>query len=257
MSIYEHYRPEERTFVDRVLQWQDEVQERYAPRLTDFLDPREQDMVRQIIGNHPDVGVFFSGGVEGSERQRALLVPPYFEPSHEDFEVTAFEITYPAKFVTLTHPDLLGAMMGLGIKREKFGDIIVNDSLAHLIVAKEIADFVQMNLTQAGKASLSPVEIPLGHIRLPEAVWDEQAGTVTSLRLDTVLAEVYNLSRGKVSTMIEHDRAKLNWKIVSQPAAEVKEGDYLSLRGSGRSKIVSIDGKTKRDKWRITYQIRK
>ncbi|MGA9287164.1 MAG: RNA-binding protein, partial [Anaerobacillus sp.] len=73
MSIYEHYRPEERTFVDRVLQWQDEVQERYAPRLTDFLDPREQDMVKQIIGNHPDVGVSFSGGVEGAERQRALL----------------------------------------------------------------------------------------------------------------------------------------------------------------------------------------
>ncbi|MBF0708370.1 MULTISPECIES: RNA-binding protein [Bacillaceae] len=257
MSIYEHYRPEERTFVDRVLQWQDEVQERYAPRLTDFLDPREQDMVRQIIGNHSDVGVFFSGGVEGSERQRALLVPPYFEPTTEDFEIIAFEITYPAKFVSLTHPDLLGAMMGLGIKREKFGDILVQDSAAHLIVAKEIADFVKMNLTHAGKASISPNEIPLTSVSVVEASWQEQSGTVTSLRLDTVLAEVYNLSRGKVAPMIEHDRAKLNWKIVSQPSAEVKEGDYLSLRGSGRSKIISVDGKTKRDKWRITYQIRK
>ncbi|MGB8002268.1 MAG: RNA-binding protein [Anaerobacillus sp.] len=257
MSIYEHYRPEERTFVDRVLQWQDEVQERYAPRLTDFLDPREQDMVKQIIGNHPDVGVSFSGGVEGAERQRALLVPPYFEVAIEDFELTAFEITYPSKFVSLTHPDLLGAMMGLGVKRGKFGDILVQEGQAQLIVAKEIADYVKMNLNQAGKASISPEEMSLSNVTITKAEWDEQAGTVSSLRLDTVLAEVYNLSRTKVSSMIEHDRAKLNWKVISQTSAEVAAGDYLSLRGFGRSKIISIDGKTKKEKWRITYHIRK
>ncbi|WP_347550419.1 RNA-binding protein [Pseudalkalibacillus hwajinpoensis] len=257
MSIYEHYRPEERTFVDRVLEWQDEVQERYVPKLTDFLDPREQDIVKLIIGNHPDVRLFFSGGVAGTERQRALLVPPYLEVSPEDFELTAFEITYPAKFVSLTHPDLLGAMMGLGLKRDKFGDIIVQESSAHLIVAKEIADFVKMNLNQAGKASISPEEIPLSHVHVHEAKWEEQTGTVSSLRLDAVLAEVYNISRSRVATMIEHERAKLNWKVVNQPSSEVGAGDYLSLRGSGRSKIVSIDGKTKRDKWRITYHIRK
>lgn len=257
MSIYEHFRPEERTFVDRVLQWQDEVHERYAPKLTDFLDPREQDMIKQIIGNHPDVGVSFSGGVDGTERKRALLTPPYIEVSPDDFELTAFEITYPAKFVSLSHPDLLGAMMGLGLKRDKFGDIIVQDSSAQLIVAKEIADFVKMNLTQAGKASISPEEIDLFTIRMNEAEWEEQTGTVSSLRLDTVLAEVYNLSRTKVSNMIEHDRAKLNWKVISQPSSEVAAGDYLSLRSFGRSKIISLDGKTKRDKWRITYQIRK
>lgn len=257
MSIYEHFRPEERTFVDRVLQWQDEVEERYSPRLTDFLDPREQDIVKQVIGNHPDVSVSFSGGVDGAERQRALLLPPYLHANLEDFALVALEITYPAKFVSLSHPDLLGALMGLGLKREKFGDIFVMESRAQLIVAEEVADYIKMNLTQAGKASIAPEAIPLSTIEVPSINWEEQTGTVTSLRLDTVLAEVYNLSRSKVSPMIENERAKLNWKVVNQPAAEVKAGDYLSLRGAGRSKINSIEGKTKKDKWRISYSLRK
>ncbi|WP_270181801.1 YlmH family RNA-binding protein [Alkalihalobacillus sp. CinArs1] len=257
MSIYEHYRPEERTFVDRVLEWQGEVEDRYSPKLTDFLDPREQDIVTQVIGNHPDVSVSFSGGVDGAERQRALLLPPYITATAEDYDIAALDITYPSKFVTLSHPDLLGALMGLGLKREKFGDIFVQDGLAQLIVAKEVADYIKMNLTQAGKASITPEVISPSQINVPPIRWEEQSGTVSSLRLDAVLAEIYNLSRSKVSPMIEHERAKLNWKVVDQPATEVKAGDYLSLRGSGRSKVNSIDGKTKKEKWRITYSKRK
>ncbi|MCA0987997.1 RNA-binding protein [Guptibacillus algicola] len=257
MSIYEHYRAEERNFVDRVLEWQGEVEERYSPKLTDFLDPREQDIVTQIIGNHPEVSVSFSGAVDGAERQRALLLPPYLTATTEDYAVVALEITYPSKFVSLSHPDLLGALMGLGLKREKFGDIYVMDGHAQLIVAEEVAEYIKINLNQAGKASISPEVIPITKVNVPPTRWEEQTGTVSSLRLDAVLAEVYNLSRSKVSPMIEHERAKLNWKVVDQPSTEIKAGDYLSLRGSGRSKINTIDGKTKKGKWRITYSIRK
>lgn len=41
MNIYQHFRPEEREFIDQVLNWKNIVENTYAPKLTDFLDPRE------------------------------------------------------------------------------------------------------------------------------------------------------------------------------------------------------------------------
>ena len=52
MSIYQHFRPEEREFIDQVLNWKEYVENNYAPKLTDFLDPREQQIVKMIIGQH-------------------------------------------------------------------------------------------------------------------------------------------------------------------------------------------------------------
>ncbi len=50
MSIYQHFRPEEKEFIDQVLNWKEYVEQTYAPKLTDFLDPREQLILKMIIG---------------------------------------------------------------------------------------------------------------------------------------------------------------------------------------------------------------
>jgi RNA-binding protein YlmH len=44
----------------------------------------------------------------------------------------------------------------------------------------------------------------------------------------------------------------VNWKTLEQPSFECNEGDTLSLKGHGRARVVSINGKTKKEKWRIT-----
>ena len=46
MSIYQHFRPEERGFIDQALNWKDFVENKYAPKLTDYLDPREQQILK-------------------------------------------------------------------------------------------------------------------------------------------------------------------------------------------------------------------
>lgn len=79
-SIYQHFRPEEREFIDQVLEWKREAAEMYAPKLTDFLDPREQEIVQSIVGGHDDTAAFFFGGTDQSERKRAYICPGYFTP---------------------------------------------------------------------------------------------------------------------------------------------------------------------------------
>lgn len=254
MSIYQHFRKEEHEFIDAVLEWKEDVLTQYAPKLTDFLDPREQKIVESIVGNEGDVNVQFAGG---TERKRALLYPGYYEPEDEDFQLAYYDLTYPSKFLSIEHPQVLGAMMSLGLRRSKFGDILVNGDRIQLILASEVASYVEMNMQSVGKAKVTLKNISKQELIHSKEEWIEQSITVSSLRLDVVLANVYRLSRQKVQPFIEHGHAKVNFKVIEQPSFECKEGDILSLRGHGRSRIMSIDGKTKKEKWRMIIGIQK
>lgn len=251
MSLYQHFRKEEHAFLDQVLEWKDLVDLQYRPKLTDFLDPREQEIVKQVIGQNGDVLVDFLGGRPTSERRRALLFPQYHQPSNEDFMLTYFEIIYPVKFVSIDHRKVLGSLMSLGLKRGKFGDILTNDELMQVVVADEISEYLLLNLQSIGKATVSLKKISQESLIEEKDEWIEQVTTVSSLRLDVVIAAIYNLSRQKVQTIIQNGLVKVNWKITDQPSFECREHDVLSVRGYGRSRIHIIEGKTKKDKWRI------
>lgn len=222
--------------------------------MSDFLDPRQQEIVKTIIGHDDEVNLSFSGGSNYAERRRVRLTPPYLETTEEDFQLTLFSIDYPAKFVTLEHRDVLGALMNLGLKREKFGDIFIRDGIAQMVTATEIADYVEFNVQTIGKATVRLHKIPLSEHVKPVEEWEEFAATVSSLRLDVVLAQIYKLSRTKVLPYIEKGLVKVNWKIADQPAFLLAEGDYISVRKFGRAHIVAIEGKTKKEKLRLRYR---
>ncbi len=140
------------------------------------------------------------------------------------------------------HRDVLGALMNLGLKREKFGDIFIRDGIAQMITAREVADYVEFNVQAIGKATVHLHRIPLSEHVKPMEEWEEFAATVSSMRLDVVIAQIYKLSRTKVMPYIEKNLVKVNWKIVDQPAFVLAEGDYISVRGFGRSHIIAIEG---------------
>jgi RNA-binding protein YlmH len=257
MSIYQHYRPEEHEFVDRVLHWKTEVVERFSPKLSDFLDPREQEIVKSLVGNDPDIRLSLWGGSSYSERKRALMYPDYYQVETNDFQLVYYDITYPSKFTVIEHRDVLGALMNIGVKRSKYGDILVKDDKVQFICAAEISDFIEMNLSKIGKSGVKLKMIDEEELEVVPVDYDERNGTVSSLRLDVILAEIYNLSRSKVSPFILQGRVKLNHKVTDQTSAEVMEGDEFSLRGFGRSKLIAVEGMTKKEKWRIRYGLLK
>jgi len=252
MSIYQHFRPEEKDFIDQVLNWLTFVEETFSPKVTDFLDPREQYIVTSVIGSSGDVFVQFFGGFEDCERKRAIIYPSYFTPSEKDYQITLFEVFYPEKFVTIKHPELLGSLMGLGLKRGKFGDILLTDRQVQFLTCKEISDYIRLNLHKIGKTSIRIEEKPLtGAIQLVQNM-EEQIYTVSSLRLDAVLSALIRYSRQKSALLIQQGLVKVNWKTVDQPSFLLEEGDVISARGFGRMKILSVGEKTKKEKWRIS-----
>lgn len=251
MNIYQHFRVEEREFIDQVLSWKDYVDNSYSPKLSDFLDPREQQIVQTIIGTQSEIKVLFFGGSKDNERKRALIYPEYFDVQKDDFQIQLFEVDYPQKFITIEHPQVLGSLMSLGLKRGKFGDIVMLDGRIQFFAATEIADYIQLQLTKIGRASISLLKQPLEEGLQSSESWTEITTTVSSLRLDTVLSAILNLSRQRSQEYIKQGRVKVNWLVVENPAFECDVADIMSVRGYGRSKIITIEGKTKKDKWRI------
>ncbi|MFD2616955.1 YlmH family RNA-binding protein [Terrilactibacillus laevilacticus] len=253
MTLYDHFRKEERPFIDHVLDWKSQVETRYQPKLTDFLDPRQQEIIRLIIGNNEDIHVTFFGGYKEAERSRAFLYPSYIEPSEDNFDIACFELRYATKFAQIEHPKLLGSLLNLGLIRDKFGDLLVTEGRAQFIVTNEVADYIKLNLTHVGKSAVQAELIKSNELLHINPVWKENTGTVTSMRLDAVLSEVYRMSRTKAAEYIEHQLVKVNWKVIEKSTFELKTGDILSVRGKGRCKIIQIEGFTKKDKIRIRY----
>ncbi|WP_017753648.1 YlmH family RNA-binding protein [Calidifontibacillus oryziterrae] len=251
MSIYQHFRKEEHAFIDQVTQWSEQVKKQYSYKLLDFLDPREQEILHSIIGTKGEVKCRFWGGFEHAERKRAILFPEYYEPEIEDFELALFTINYPRKFVKLEHRKILGSLMGLGLKRSKFGDILIGDLDVQFITIQQIAEFVRVNFHQVGKTNISVEEIPFRSMVIPNEAWQEITITVSSLRLDVILANVHHLSRQRVTPYIQNKLVKVNWKIIEDNSYICHKGDTLSLRGYGRCMIKAIEGQTKKEKWRI------
>ncbi len=251
MDVYQHFREEERPFIDQVLSWQSDVEMRFQRKLTDFLNPREQYIFRSITGESPlEKGMF--GGSEHSERKRAILAPEYESVDSEDYQLVLLEASYPDKFINLEHRDVLGAFMSLGIRREKMGDLIVRDGLIQIITGTEISDYIRMNLTGVKKANVLFEEKPVSCLMESHEQWQTRDSTLSSLRLDVVVKEIYGMSRNKASLHIDSGIVKVNFRTVESPSFLLREGDLLSVRGKGRSKIVEIHGKTKKDKFKIT-----
>lgn len=256
MSLYNHFRIDEHEFVDKVLEWKSQVEMTHQSKLIDFLDPREQFILSSIIGNNGDVQVSFYGGNNNVERKRAIIHHDYAEIQEKDFCLCLVNIVYPVKFSSITHPEVLGSLMGVGLKRQKYGDILIQDKIVQIVIAEEIVDFVQLNLKQVGRVTIQIEPTELHNIVQGEDIWNVLSSTVASFRIDTVISEIFRISRQKSQLLIGSGNVKLNHKVIEKSSFEVETGDMISVRGKGRCKVLTTEGKTKRDKWRITYGVK-
>jgi RNA-binding protein YlmH len=242
-----HFHPDERLFVDRAWEWVERAGDRHEVRLTDFLDPRQQYILTTLVNRHPDAAVRFAGGYAEAERKRAIIAPDYRPLEAEDARICVLAVSSSDPRVKeLDHGDYLGAILGLGIKREKVGDIQVLDDGCHCLLAEEIAPYAASQLTQVHRAAVSAKIIPLSDLIVRSAPLEEMRLTVASLRLDGIASDVFRLSRAKVQLPIRAGRCKVNWKAEEDPAALLKDGDVVSLQGFGRFKVMETEGMTKK-----------
>jgi RNA-binding protein YlmH len=250
-NVYQHFRTDEHPFIDTVEQWIEQVTMQYAPVLTEFLDPRQAYILESLVRQTSDLKFQFFGGYEAAERTRCLIFPDYYEPTQEEFDIVLYEINYPKKFTTLSHGKILGTLIGTGVKREFFGDIISDGDAWQVFIAKEVHSFVELQVTKMGNVSVRLEKRDYTQILIPKDGWSEERTTVSSLRLDTVISSVFNISRQRSKQLIESGKIKVNWTETVRPDFILDLLDIVSIRGFGRLQIQGLEGATKKEKIRL------
>ena len=152
----------------------------------------------------------------------------------------------------LDHRDYLGSLVGLKISRDVIGDIIVSPNGADIVVLKSIAEFLLANYSQAGHTPLECEILPIDQIDIGVPTIKEKKDTVASLRLDNVVAAIFNFSRTKAQEAVKSGLVYLNNQQCLKPDKDVAEGDKVVLRGRGKAILKEVGGHTKKNRIYIT-----
>ena len=214
-------------------------------RLTAFLDPFGQEIAEVVAANFEGLAVSFNGGYAGAERQRAVFQHVDFRGT-PSWEIAVVEAQWKDAFAHISHRDVLGAIMSLGIEREIIGDIQIQQGAARIVTAENMADFLLTNCVQFGAAHVACSLGKLSALLPREEHCKEIRATVASLRADSIAAAGFGMSRSRAAVDIAAEKLKLNWQSVKSASQAVKEGDVLSMRGRGRLEVKEIRGQTKK-----------
>ena len=221
---------------------------RNIPANTCFLSPRELDMARFLFGDEPGLCSF--GGYEDAERKMLVYLPEYLELDSlydDDSPLVCLRATFFEED-TLSHRDFLGALMGAGIARETVGDICVGKGCCDFFVTSEIAPYILQNFLSAGRTRVHISQIPLRDAQIPEPEVKEIKDTVASLRLDSIVSSGFRIGRSLASQYICAGKAAIDGLPCEKPDKPVTEGMKISIRGLGKIKVHTVNGRTKKDR---------
>ena len=117
----------ERLLLARALDKLELARQRNIPACTGFLSPQERVSVENLLNACGHPRHLFFGGYEGAERTVCAFLPDWQEAEDwqgdgESCPVRALRCTWSGG-QKLTHRDFLGSILGLGLDREKVGDL--------------------------------------------------------------------------------------------------------------------------------------
>lgn len=240
---------EERLLLARVLDKLELARTRNIPTHTGFLSPQERAAAEALLNAAGHPRHLFFGGFEGAERTICVFLPDWQEPEDylagEDCPIRALRAGFPGES-GLTHRDFLGSILGLGLDREKVGDLLVGTGQCDLLILAEIEDFLLLHLEQAGRIRLKIAPVGLDQLQPPPVQVKQIRDTVSSLRLDAVAASGFSLSRGKAADLIASGRFQLNHRECVKPDRAVGEGDVITCRGLGKCVVKEVGGPSKK-----------
>ena len=203
----------------------------------------------------------FYGGFEEAERVIAVFYPEKLEELIQNIDfnkyIKAIRITLPNENKgKYTHQNYLGALMKLGVNREKIVDILVDENGADVIIKEDILKFLVINLPELTRFQKSKIEeIRLEELRKAIIKKEKIMITVSSMRVDNIVAELAKCSRNKTNELLEQERVFVNYEVIIKATKQIKEDDKITIRGKGRFKINKKVGTTKKD--RIILEVEK
>lgn len=222
--------------------------------VTKFVTPVEASDILRMFSQRKDITILKEGGFKDAERVRIIFLNSSWGDWGRKDIVSVLRINYNQQD-KIGHRDVLGSILNLGIKRETMGDILINTSQAFIICIPEITEYIIGNLSRIGHTRVTIEQISIEQLPDRQEKVDIKTITVSSIRLDSVISGVFNVSRSSASKLIMQGKVKVEYIECLKKDKELNENTMLSVRGFGRIKILLIEGRTRKDKIRLRVGI--
>lgn len=153
----------------------------------------------------------------------------------------------------LTHSSILGSLFSLQISPSLFGDIILWDNHFYFFCLEEISSYFLSSLKQIGKNKVTLKSCDISIFSEYKRNYEEKIISCSSIRLDTVLAHLLNLSRKSVEELFHEKKVLLNYEIASK-TKKLKENDIFSVRKYGKYRYIGIIKENKKGKYYLKIE---
>ena len=236
-------------FKKRLAELADKAYARGQYMFTGFLSAAELDTYYRMERELSFVTVTAFGGTADCERVMLRFGSMELCGYEQEFPIACVEIAPLAeKFgEELGHRDYLGALMNLGIDRGTLGDIVILGKHAFLFCVDTMASYIVENLDKVRHTSVccSVAE------RVPESTvvrLERRVVQVSALRVDSIIAKVFGLSRCGSAELFRAGRVFVNGRLCENNSVQLKPQDVVSARGFGRFAFVGVAGETRKGK---------
>ncbi|MCH5268125.1 MAG: RNA-binding protein [Lachnospiraceae bacterium] len=204
------------------------------------------------------------GGYEEAERVILCFLPD------RDSDIPLTEC-YPLRCVRiapvnrrfgedLSHRDYLGTIMGLGLERDQIGDILVRqegtagaEATVGYVFCKANKAELLTDLTRIRHTTVTAEVIEPGQLHW-EQKYKDISGSVSSLRLDAVIAVAIRTSRTQGLQLVRDGNIYINGKCCTENAKLLQDGDVISVRGHGKYRFRYTGSQSKKGRYQITVQ---
>lgn len=217
---------------------------------SNFLTPAEQTLVSGVDEFFGYIG--FDGGYENAERRLCRISTNEYN-TDDGLPIELYSVSATAHDAEFSHRDILGSLMGLGVKREMIGDIIADGRNAQFFCHNSVSEFVALNLKKIGRYTVILKQDTFSEIAAVKT--KDMTINVSSMRIDSIAAECFGLSRTKAAEFIKRGAVSVNWLVCTDTSKEIKDGDKISMRGKGKAEICGVSGVSK--KGRLFVDVKK
>lgn len=237
-NILQHYQGHE----ELVIRTEDYIkQSSRQVIMTPFLSEEEQAIVIKVCGKQ--VLYQFLGGYEQAQRKRCIFYNEYDEIDETQI-VCILVANYASKYGRLTHRDVLGAIMHLGLERDQIGDIIIKDDCCYICCLPHLKNYLIENIKKIKRFSIQ-LEIYKNTIEYNQKLTYQDI-IIPSMRLDVLVATICHLSRAKAQSLILKGYVKVNQVVLEDDSFLCHNEATISIRGYGKFKVTKTQMMTKK-----------
>ncbi len=222
---------------------------------TDFLTRMEVAVLEKVLKEEHVENFLFYGVREDADRCILVFYPEKLniDMVNKNLEkyLDIIRVVLPDD-IHYEHKEFLSGIMKLGIKREKFGDIIITPYGADIISLNESSKYLvngMKELTRFKKAEITIENI--NDLFEVKQEFQEVEIIVSSIRLDNIVSEIARTSRTKAKELIEEGLVFVNSINETNSSKKILINDIINVRGKGKFIFEEIIGQTRSDRIRL------